>query len=209
MKVPLWLLLCFPVPSISVTHYYKDTMRGPRDFLKPKHPGGKELLRLKKAANRGDSIFEVDKRDQFSRCLLLTQITSFCNPDAYTGPQELTSRYSVDPFGSLLPPTELIRAIAEHLVEVSPTFEFVKKVLGDEVGRLGDTLDVRWLIIENMKYSIDRGPPGRGKEYFDPFAHLKQAVGSGKFPDNLVLMTKELNEAKALVRDYFLMYHGG
>ena len=88
-------------------------------------------------------------------------------------------------------------------MEISQTFEFVSRVLGDEVGKLGDALDVRWLIIENMKYSIDR--ERGGKEYFDPFAHLKQAVGSGKFLEHLVVMTKELNEAKALVRDYFLI----
>jgi len=95
-------------------------------------------------------------------------------------------------------------------VEVAPTFEFVKKVLGDGVGKLGDTLDIRWLIIEKMQYSIDRVPvPARHKKYYDPMYHLKSAVGSGTFPDELVIMTKDLNNAKSPVSDYFLTQHGG
>ena len=81
------------------------------------------------------------------------------------------------------------------------------RVLGDEVEKLRGTLDIRWLIIEKMEYSIDRKSGGK-KDYRDPIYHLKQAVGSAEFPDDLVLMTSELNEAKSPVRDYFLTQHG-
>jgi len=95
-------------------------------------------------------------------------------------------------------------------VEVAPTFEFVKKVMGDESGKkLGITLDIQWLIIENIKYSIDSGAGKAKAEYFDPMSHLRRAVGSGAFPDELVIMTKELNAAKAPVRHDFFTQHGG
>lgn len=96
-------------------------------------------------------------------------------------------------------------------MEVAPTFEFVKKVMGDESGKLGKTLDIQWLIIENMKYSIDSGAAkGKAKaEYFEPMSHLRRAVGSGTFPNELVIMTKELNAAKAPVCHDFFTQHGG
>jgi len=97
MKVPLWLLLCFPVPSLSVKHYYQETMRGPRDLRKPKHPVGKELLDKRKTqiGKRSDVIFEVESCNQFSRALLKTPITSTSPDGTYAGEQELTSGYSV------------------------------------------------------------------------------------------------------------------
>jgi len=110
MKVTLSLLLCFLVLPLPIAGYHYDTNRGPRDYKPPNYTAGPGLFKTRKSSNPNDFIFGIDTTNKFSRPLLLTKLNTV--PDdikTVYGDRGLTCRYSVDPFGSLLPPTELIR----------------------------------------------------------------------------------------------------
>ncbi|RPB01178.1 hypothetical protein L873DRAFT_691614 [Choiromyces venosus 120613-1] len=168
---PIYKGMNFPKGLIASYHF--DTMRGRLKVERPSYPNGPDLLKSRQRQSKpGQVVFKIDYSKPGKRPLQLIKISDIKDKAEFKGQEELSS---------------------EHLVEVAPTLEFVKNVLGITAdNKLGKTLDIQWLIIENIKYKID----GLGR-FNPPLEHLREAVGSTLYPHELVIMTKGLNVAKA------------
>lgn len=92
-----------------VALYHYDTARGARDPQRPGYPPGQKLFQ-RRLNKPGEVIFDIDTKNQFSRRLLLTPLSN--NPalaNRFTGPRELSCRYSASLFRSLPPSTKLMK----------------------------------------------------------------------------------------------------